>query len=180
MNDLLFIEDEELRGKVVNSIEYSYVLHELAKREGHSDLFKEETNRVIILYVISSIEAILFYFFKIRNEKISVMDYKYPQLLPKDFNHKDKEGSLVIAVQTPRDKKEYEIGLKELVVYFSDLKLIKKETIEKLMKLNDLRNTHHLAKSRTKKCDIDEVENAFKLLIHTLESAPKSLITKKS
>ena len=60
MNELDFISDATLRKRVEDSIEYIYVLFDDAKKT-ENKLFQEETYRVIVLYVVSIIEAILLY-----------------------------------------------------------------------------------------------------------------------
>ena len=54
MSDLDFIKDKELRSTLENSIEYIYALFEESKNGEQKQLYKEETYRVIILYVISA------------------------------------------------------------------------------------------------------------------------------
>ncbi|MDO8743182.1 MAG: hypothetical protein Q7J30_01310, partial [Candidatus Azambacteria bacterium] len=58
-----FIQDNELRKTIENAIQYIYIIFDQAK-DSKSELYKEETYRVIVLYVISVIEAILLYVLK--------------------------------------------------------------------------------------------------------------------
>ena len=70
MNDIDFIKDEELKKRLEDSIEYIFALFEQSKGAGQKEIYLEETYRVIILYVVSVIEAVLLYFYKERGEKI--------------------------------------------------------------------------------------------------------------
>ena len=150
MSDLDFIKDKELRGTLENSIEYIYALFENSKASEQNELYREETHRVIILYVISAIEAVLLYFYKERDEKMEYFVYKFVSPLPKDYAHNEREGMpVVIAVQEKIEKKEYQIGLNDLVIFFKDKKLIREKTAEDILKFNDIRNTFHFNKSRT-------------------------------
>ncbi len=176
MNTLDFIEDGELRKTLEGAIEFIFALHEISKAEGRNPLYQEEMCRVIILYVISAIEAVLLYFYKVRGEKIERPEYRYVHQLPLQYSHNVKSPSrVVIAVQEDVTKKEYEIGLQDLVVFFKDKKLILKQTAEKILELNDVRNTLHFSKRRDKKCDLSRVEDALALLVYVLEKAPTSL-----
>src|SRR3989338_4614638 len=106
MNDLDFVEDSALRKTLENSIEYIYALFEETKAKKQNKLYQEETYRVIILYVVSAIEAVLLYFYKVREEKITYPEYKDVQILPKQYFYKDKEGSpVIVAVQETVEKK---------------------------------------------------------------------------
>ncbi|HUZ61761.1 MAG TPA: hypothetical protein VMU83_23485 [Hanamia sp.] len=177
MNDLSFIKDPDLRKTLEDSIEYIYTLIEQAKRE-EKQLYKEETYRVIILYVVSAIEAVLLYLYKTRGEKITYTEYKNVHNLPTSYIYKEKpEGQLVIAVAEQVEKKEYQIGLHDLVKFFKQKNILKDVTANEILEINDVRNTFHFSKFRTKACDLPQVEAALKLLVYTLERAPYALKT---
>ena len=177
MSDLRFIADGELRTTLENSIEYIYALYEESKDGKQKKLYQEETHRVIILYVVSAIEAVLLYFYKVRGEKIEYSEYRYVQQLPPEYAHGEKPGwPVVVAVQEKAEKKEYQIGLHDLVKFFQGRKLIQEKTAKGILDLNDVRNTFHFSKSRSAYiCDVARVETALQLLVHTLEKAPRAL-----
>jgi len=183
MSDLDFIEDAELRKTLENSIEYISTLFKQSKdtEKEQTELYKEETYRVIILYVVSAIEAVLLYFYKVRGEKITYPEYKFVQILPEQFLYKEKEGSsVVVAVQETMEKKEHQIGLQDLAIFFKGKKLILEKTAIEILELNSLRNTFHFNKPRTNfTCDLKRVESALELLVRTLQNAPKALAVKK-
>lgn len=176
MNGFDFINDNELRKRLEDSIEYIYVLYERSKLDGHNKLYQEETYRVIILYVVSAIEAILLYFYKARGEKIQYAEYKFVHKLSSKYEHIDKKGlPVVVAVQEKVEKKEHQLGMQELVTFFRDKNLMKEKTAGDILDVNDVRNTFHFSKPRAKICDLKRVERAFQLLMHTMENAPQSL-----
>lgn len=176
MEGLDFIADKELRKTLEDSIEFVYTLHEGSKAADSNFLYQEETCRVIILYIISAIEAVLLYFFKLRNDKIEKKEYKCIQQMPAEYSHSEKIGSrVVVAIQEMVAKKEYEIGLHDLVTFYEERKMIRKDTAEKILELNDVRNTFHFSKARNKKCDLPRVEGALSLLLYVLEKAPGGL-----
>ena len=180
MDDLDFIKDKELRKTLEDSIEYIYALFEQSNDDEQKELYREETRRVIILYVISAIEAVLFYFYKERGEKIEYPEYKFIQSLPPEFTHSGKAGlPVVVAVQEKLEKPEHQIGLHELVKFFKTKKLIQEKTATDILELNDVRNTFHFSKPRAKSCDLKRVESALQLLVRTLEKAP-GVLKKKS
>ena len=176
MADLDFIKDKELRTRLENSIEYIYALYEQSKSVDQKPLYKEETYRVIILYVISAIEAVVLYFYKERGEKIEYSEYKFIESLPKNYSHDEKKGSpVVVAVQEKVEKKEHQIGLHDLITFFRGKNLIQEKTANDILELNDVRNTFHFSKPRIKDCDLGRVESALKLLVRTIEKAPLAL-----
>lgn len=181
MSDLDFIEDITLRKTLDNSIEYIYALFEQSKNKGENKLYQEETNRVIILYVVSAIEAVLLYFYKVRGEKITYPEYRFVESLPEGYIHKDKaESPVVVAVQETMEKKEHQIRLNDLATFFKEKKLIQEKTVDEILGLNALRNTFHFNKPRTDfVCDLNRVESALQMLVRTLQKAPKALGVKK-
>lgn len=180
MGDLGFIKDRELRKTLEDSIEYIYALFEQSKKDEQKTLYQEETYRVIILYVVSAIEAVLLYFYKVRGEKIEYSEYKFVQTLPMQYGHLDKVGlPVVIAVQEKVEKREHQIGLHELITFFSGKKLIQERTSKDILDMNDVRNTFHFNKPRAQVCDLKRVEKALQLLVHTIENAPKALEVKE-
>ena len=180
MNDLDFIKDPVLRKTLEDSIEYIYALYEETKQDGQKPLYREETYRVIVLYVVSAIEAVLFYFYKTRGEKITKVSYRCIQTLSTSYQNKEKPGlPVIIAVQEGEERKDYELGLYELVKFFLTLKLIQEKTAKEILAMNRMRNTFHFNKPRPQICDKEQVENALRLLVHTLQNAPKSLEIKK-
>ena len=178
MSDLDFIKDKELRSTIENSIEYIYALYEEVKKGEQNLMYKEETYRVIILYVISAIEAILLYFYKERKEKIEHAEYKFIQKLA-NYSHKEKqELPVIIAVQEQVENNEHQIGLYDLVTLFKNKGLIQEKTAGDIIEINDVRNTFHFSKPRTKKCDLERVESALSLLVRTIKKAPTALKVK--
>ncbi len=175
--ELDFISDDTLRKTIEDSIEYVYVLMEESKKEDKSILYKEETYRVIVLYIVSVIEAILLYLYKRQNDKITYIDYKFINLLPEDYQHvSDCESRVIIAIQKITEKFDHQIGMFELVSFFKEKKFMKKETAEEILKINNLRNTLHLNKPRDESvCDIFQVEVSLKLLVYIIKRASKSI-----
>ena len=173
MNDLEFIKDKELRITLENSIEYIYALFEQSKDGEQKQLYKEETYRVLILYVISAIEAIFLYFYKERGEKIEYLEYKFVEPLSENYFHNKKKGlPVIVAVQEKVEKKEHQIGLHDLITFFRGKKLIQEKTADDILELNDVRNTFHFSKPRIKSCDLERVESSLKLLVRTIKKAP--------
>ena len=180
MEDLEFIKDKELRTTLENSIEYILTLFEQSKNSNQKELYKEETYRVIILYVISAIEAVFLYLYKERGEKMECVEYKFIETLSKDYSHGKKSGSpVIVAVQEKVEKKEHQIGLHDLITFFRSKELIQEKTAEEILELNDVRNTFHFSKPRNKSCDLKRVESSLKLLVRTIKKAPKALLKEK-
>lgn len=178
MESLGFIEDKFLRERIENAFEYSVaLLNILLEKDDTHEIFKEETRRVIILYIISCIEAIFLYAYKTKKDKIEIVDYKHIHFLPEKFKYaENKDQSIIVAVQVKGEKSH--IGLYDLIKFFEIKKIIKSEIVKDLLNLNDMRNTHHLGKDRVKSCSVDDVELAFKLLYFTLDKMPKLLKNK--
>ena len=82
---------------------------------------------------------------------------------------------MVVAVQEKIDKKENQIGINDLITLFKNRKLISENMADEILELNDIRNTFHLTKPRTKKCDIKQMESALKILVNTIDKSPEIL-----
>jgi len=177
MSKLDFIADVTLRGIIENSINYIWLLFEEAKKEERNQLYKEETRRVIILYTISIIEAVLLYLYKERGEEMIFSEYKHPHNLPREYNHKDNpDFGIVIAVRKNCKTPDHKIGLYNLVSFFEKKKIIKEDTAKKILEANEVRNTFHFHKPREKAVfDINKIEDTFKLLVYILENTPRFL-----
>ncbi len=170
MDDFDFIRNENLRVIIKGSIEYIYALLEGLKNGEKSELYREETYRTIILYVISIIEAILLYFYKEINGKIEYSEYKFMQYLSENYICKEKDNlPIIVAAEEKIVKKDYQISLHDLVKFFRGKKLIRREKADEILELNDIRNTFHFNKPRDKGCNINHVERALKLLVHTIK-----------
>lgn len=173
--DLDFISDAGLRKTIKEAIEYIVALLGSTVTSEVSDLYIEETHRVIILYVASIIEAIFLHCFKEKKQVLHYLDYKFISALPSEYNYAGQPGSVVVAVQKELPRSDHQLGLHELVNFFKDKKLIKSETAADILEINDIRNTVHFTKPRTKSCDIDRVEFAFNTLVHIIKHSPKLL-----
>ncbi len=181
MGDLTFIRDITLRGILEDAIEYISALYKRSKSIDENALYQQETYRVIILYVISAIEAILFYFYKTRKESMTYTDYKFVSPLLPEYRHSERtDAPVVVAVQLKVEKDDHQIGLHDLVQFFKEKGLVRKETAEDILEMNEVRNTFHFNKPRSqeKVCDIARVEKALGLLLHTIENAPRALSTR--
>ncbi len=176
MTDLDFVTNVKLRKTIEDSIEYIYVLFDKS-REEDNDLFKEETNRIIILYVISIIEAILLFIFTQRGDQMNKLEYKFLQNLPSGFNHSQLAGHpIVVGVQKRVKKQDHEIGLFDLVGFFKENNLMSDKTAEKILEFNDIRNTFHFNKARSnQECDLKHVEGALSLLVYLIKNSPRAL-----
>jgi len=172
-----FVKDRALKRTIEDSIQYLYLIFEQAKDSG-SSLYKEETYRVIVLYVISIIEAILLYVLKKRGEKMTYTKYRYANPLPKSFKNSDvPEGIVVVVVQSEEERDERKIGLADLVAFMEKRKLMSKDFATKILNMNDIRNTFHFTKPRGKiTCEIETVESALELLVGTIKKAPKAIL----
>ncbi len=173
--ELDFIEDAELRKIIDDAIQYIYIIFHQAKNSDNA-LYKEETYRVIVLYIISIIEAILLYVLKIENKHITKIEYKFPTPFSNKFIHKDiPDSPVIIAVQKKENKDNYQIGLFELVSFMKKEKIISESFTQKILNANDIRNTFHFTKPRNKiTCEIDVVEKTFDLLSEVIKKLSKA------
>ncbi len=84
---------------------YSFIIWR-NKRKQKSQLYKEEANKVIILYIISVIEALFLYFYKNIPEKIEKIEYKVIQELLKKLKYTKGNEKVVLAVEVKCEKKK--------------------------------------------------------------------------
>jgi len=166
MSDLDFIKDGELRKTLEDSFEYVLALYTLTKDPKQSEIFRNETYRVIIIYVVSFIEAVLLYRYREGGVKFKSYEYKYIQSLVDEYKHIQKPNSqVVIAVQENVEKKDHQIGLNDLVILFKKNKVLKAKTADNILDINEIRNTLHFNKPRTKNFDLNMVNKALQLII---------------
>lgn len=171
--ELSFIKDkDEVLGKrIENSIEYIYSLYEDSKQAHRSDLYRTETYRVILLYVVSIIEAVLFYIYDARKLSLTKIEYKSIHKLPNKFIDTSTKGQLIMAVKTERGKTEPEITLRELVQFLVQEKVLKKETSERLFKVMEIRNSIHLRQPKQKSHTVIDVIFSLDLLEYVINNA---------
>lgn len=179
-NELDFLKDKDLRKTIGDAVRYIQIIFEQA-RNSSSALYKEETYRVIILYVVSIIEAILLYVFNSRGETTSCIDYSYASPLPQDFKHsKLPKHPVVIAVQRKTTADTSRIGCAGLVNFMLNSGLMKKGLAQEVLEINSIRNTFHFTKPRNEiTCEIKKVEDALELLVKIIKEAPKMMVFKK-
>jgi len=179
-SELDFLKDKDLKRTIEDSIQYIQIISKQA-RDSESALYKEETYRVVILYVVSIIEAVLLHIFNLRNEKIDCLDYNYVNPISPEFKHlKLPHDVVIIAVQKKTTKDNKRIGLAELVDFMKSSSLIEKKLAQKILDINNIRNTFHFTKPRNKiTCEIKIIENALELLIGVIKNAPKMIASKK-
>ncbi|MBU1104559.1 hypothetical protein KJ664_01510 [Patescibacteria group bacterium] len=177
-SELDFLKDTDLKRTIEDSIQYIQIIFKLAKNS-KSNLYKEETYRVIVLYVVSIIEAVLLYILNTRNEKINYIDYKHTSPISEKFKHVDlPDDTVVIAVQKQLTKNNKNIGFVELVDFMRRNDLIAEKFAQEILDLNNIRNTFHFTKPRNKiTCEIEVIEKAFELLLKVIENAPVAILT---
>ncbi len=173
--ELTFISDPILRQRIEDSIEYIYALYEESKQSDKNKLFQTETYRVIILYTVSVIEAVLFYVYEKRGVFITKTEYKEKRYLPSTYLNTKVEGKIAILVEKTSEKDEPEISLNELAQFLVEEKVLKAETAEKLIRITKMRNSVHLRKKTTHAYTIGQVDDALEFLLYTLTNAHKSL-----
>ena len=87
MIELDFIKDLDLKRTLENSLDFVYSFRERFEDFPENKFHQEENHRIVILYVVSAIEALLMYFYKDRGEKTVNTDYKFIHTLPNEFIH---------------------------------------------------------------------------------------------
>lgn len=177
---LTFIKSKALQKTIEDSIEYMNVLFGSTK-DSAKDAYKEENYRVIILYVVAIIEAILLYVLKERGDSVTILSYKIPSEICKKVKHEDYPNDIfVTAIQCREIKPEQQVGVQDLVSFMGKNGLMSDETAQGILEINNIRNTFHLNKPRANiKLELKKVEKAFSLLYKIIEGAPKA-IAKKS
>jgi hypothetical protein len=108
------------------------------------------------------------------------LEYKYVVNLPKAYGYQGEDGSnIVAAVQKKVVKPDRQIGLVELVSFFKNSGDMKYDTVDEILKINDIRNTFHFNKARDRiPCTIEQVEKALGLFVYIIEKAPRRLVNK--
>lgn len=145
--NLGFISDVTLRRKLVEAIETTSELYLVQQDPIYSALAKE-IRRIIVLYCASIIEAVLLYLYKKDNFKLTKPEYKDVQTLSQRYQL-DSNSTFVIASQVNVPRHERELMLDMLLKLFIEENIIPKQLGDKIEKAKSIRNTFHLAKSRS-------------------------------
>lgn len=173
-----FIQDKKLQKRVEDSLDYIFTLYETTKKQINSDIYIQETYRVLILYCASIIEALLFELYHQGEQRILRTEYKDPQVLSDQYRNSKLKGTVVIATRTQRGSSEVEIGLNELITFLHP-KPLKQETRDRLLTLNSLRNSFHLRKTGSTRCTRADVDEALDLLYLVFTNTAKHTEKKK-
>ncbi|MEN9604403.1 MAG: hypothetical protein RJB39_88 [Candidatus Parcubacteria bacterium] len=177
-----FIPDQDIRKNLENAVDFILVLIEKQKDASESDtsLYMEEINRVLILYIVSIIEALLSYIYHLHPDKMTRLEYKEIKEIGKNYINSKIAGKVVAAVQVHVERQSSEITLKSLIEFLQHKKILKKETAEAIRKFNHIRNSVHLSKARKGEgCSVDLVEEAVHLLIKVRAGSRKAIVSFK-
>ncbi|MBI2325888.1 hypothetical protein HYU91_00710 [Candidatus Collierbacteria bacterium] len=145
--DLGFISDVTLRRKLVEAIETTSALYLVQQDPNYSGIAKE-IRRIIVLYCASIIEAVFLYLYKRNGFKLTKLEYRDVQTLTQRYQL-DSNCKFVIASQVDIPRHERELMLDLLLKLFVDENIISKQLGDKIEKAKSIRNTLHLAKSRS-------------------------------
>ncbi len=156
-----FIDNQNLRNNIIDSINYIATLWIQAgtiEKAHHQELY-----RTIIFYNVSIIEALLLFLCTKKSISITQDKYTEPHRLPDIFQKTG--GETYIAVKKRVRKTYADISFADTLSTTEDL--LGKSLFKKIADLKDLRNTVHLAKSRTlikRKVVKDSSDTVFKLV----------------
>ncbi len=138
-----FIDYQNLRNNIIDSINYIatlWIQAESIEKAHHQELY-----RTIIFYNASIVEALLLFFCTKKSILITQDKYTEPYKLPDGFQKTG--GETYIAIKKKVKKTYAEISFADLLGATEDF--LGKALFKKITDLKDLRNTVHLAKSRT-------------------------------
>ncbi len=170
--ELDFVRDTILRQRIDDAIGYIYALYEESKNEQRNDSYRTETYRVIILYIVSIIEAILHYIRELRGDEITKVEYKDKITINSAYKSRNTEGPVIMAVECKVAKTESEINLRELVQMMEGT-VLTPQTAARITELARMRNSVHLRQRNARACTVEDVEEALQLLVHTINHAPR-------
>lgn len=160
-NSFDFIDNQNLKDNIIDSISYVstlWIQAESIEKRHHQELY-----RTIIFYNASIVEALLLFFCTKKSISITQDKYTEPHKLPNGFQ---KSGGEIYVAMKKKVKKSYaEISFVDLLC--STEVFLGKSLFKKITELKDLRNTVHLAKSRTlitQQVVKDSSDTVFKLV----------------
>ncbi len=171
--DTDFIDDSILRKRVENSLQYILVTYDAARNLKNIE-HRAEAYRVIILYCVSIIEALLFDIYHRSRKNISKFEYKSIIELPSEYINKKYRGKTILAVREEVAKRELEISFIELLTFLKG-DVMKDDTVDRIKKINQKRNTFHLRKKGSSICKTEDVEEALSLLELCIKNVPRFL-----
>jgi hypothetical protein len=167
-----FVSDPILRQRIDDAVAYIYTLYEESKNEHRNDSYRTETYRVIILYIVSIIEAILHYIRELRGDEIVKIEYKDKITISEEYRSRRTAGPVIMAVECKVAKTESEVSLRELIQALTGT-VLTSDTAAQIADLARMRNSVHLRQRNVRECTIKDIEEALGLLVHTINHAPR-------
>lgn len=173
--ELSYITESVLRQRIDDSIEYIYTLYEQSKREENGEIYQSETYRVIIVYIVAIIEAVLFYVYQRHPNKITKIEYKDKINFKESYQNSNIKGRVILATEKIIEKGESELSLHELVTFLEKEKVLKSDTVAKLKNIMTLRNSVHLRQKQSAVCTVGDVEDALDFLVYVITHTSKRI-----
>lgn len=156
-----FIDNQNLKDNIIDSISYVatlWIQAESIEKRHHQELY-----RTIIFYNASIVEALLLFLCTKKSILITQDKYTEPHKLPDSFQKAG--GETYIAIKKKVKKTYAEISFADTLGVAESF--LGKSLFKKITDLKDLRNTVHLAKSRTlikQEVVKDSSDTVFKLV----------------
>lgn len=164
-----FVTPKAFRTNIVESVEFVAWLWVLAQKI--EEKYQDESVRTVILYNMSIVEALLLFWAKKHKKKFFEDKYTDKHTLPTTFQ--GATGKELLVVHFSRVEKN------DTRVWFHDLiaegkQLLGKDLHDRVIDLQDIRNTFHLSKAR-RGLSLKKAGNSFDVVLEVINKIKKDI-----
>lgn len=164
-----FVTPKTFRTNIVESVEFVAWLWVLAQEI--EDKYQNEMVRIIVLYNMSIVEALLLFWAKRRKKKFFEDKYTDKYTLPTELQGvAGKE--LLIAHFSRVEKNDTRVWFHDLIA--EGKQLLGKDLHGRVTDLQDIRNTFHLSKTR-RALSLKKAESSFDVVLEVVNKIKKDL-----
>ena len=164
-----FVKPKTFRANIVESVEFVAWLWILAHEI--EEKYQDEMVRIVILYNMSIVEALLLFWAKKHKKKFFEDRYINKYTLPRVFQGvADKE--LLLAHFSKTEKGDTRIWFHELIA--ESKQLLGKALHTRVVDLQDIRNTFHLSKRR-QVLSLKKAESSFDVVYEVVDKIRRDL-----
>lgn len=164
-----FVTPKAFRTNIVESVEFVAWLWVLAHEI--EDKYQDEMVRTVILYNMSIAEALLLFLAKKKKKKFFEDKYTDKYTLPTALQGApDKE--LLVAHFSKVEKSDTRVWFHDLIA--ESKQLLGKDLHDRVIDLQDIRNTFHLSKTR-RALSLKKAEGSFDVVLEVVNKIKKDL-----
>jgi len=164
-----FVTPKAFRTNIVESVEFVAWLWVLAQKI--EEKYRDESVRTVILYNMSIVEALLLFWAKKKKKKFFEDKYTDKHILPTELQGVTNK-ELLVAHFSKMEKDDTRIWFHDLIA--EGKQLLGKDLHDRVVDLQDIRNTFHLSKTR-RALSLKKSEESFDVVLEVVNKIKRDL-----